>query len=259
VRGSAHPFAGPSPSALGGLETTFFGRIVATTPEPPGWLLGAVHRWFGGDDGLRRHQRVVRGEIAWAGAARAPTPRLRLEGSRGLERSVGGFARETASREGMLEVRWLPREALRTRVDLTLNEEHEGVGGADPDRHRVWVSGLEAAWSPLHRLLLRARGEGGRERYDPAARRRSIGTATLGFDLEPYPASRLEVAWERRWARGDAVPTGPFVIEKPGWEVTTNASVQPRSGLSVTLRVRVAREDGHDAIVSGRMDARAYF
>jgi hypothetical protein len=258
LRASAHPFAGSTPSALAGLETIFFGRIVTTTPEPPGWLLGATSRWFGGEGALRRHQRVLRGEIAWVGGARAPTPRLRVEGRRDLERSVSGLTRESTTLQRMLEVRWSPREALRTRVDLKFDEEREDVGGADPDRHRVWIGGLEATWSSLRRLLLRARGEGGREHYDPAARR-SIGTATLGFDLEPYAASRLEVAWERRWVRGDDVPTGPFVIEEPGWEVTTNASVQPLSGLSVTLRVRVAREDGHDAIVSGRMDARAYF
>lgn len=259
LRGSARPFAGSSPSALAGLEAIVFGRVAATTPEPPGWLLGATRRWFSGEGALRRHQRLLRGEIAWVGEARAPAPRLRVEGSRGVERSVSGLARETATQERMLEVRWSPREAIRTRADYTLEGEREGVGGAEPDRHRVWISGLEATWSPLRRLRLRARGEGGREHYDPAGRRRSIGALSAGFDLEPYPASRLEVGWERRWASGDPIPAGPFLVEKPGWDVTANASAQPRAGLSVTLRVSVARERGEDAIVSGRMDARAYF
>jgi hypothetical protein len=259
ARATAHPLGSSSHAALAGLETTFFGRIEATTPEPPDWLLGAVRRWFSGDETLRHHQRVLRGEFAWVGPTRLPSPRLRWEGNRGMERSVTGFARENASQQRTLEVRWSPREALRTRLDMSQGEDREGVGGIAPDRRRVWASGLETAWSPVHRLLLRARGEGGGERYDPTVRRRSTGKGTLGFDLEPYRASRLEITWVRTWTHGDAAPGGPFLIEKAGWNLTANASAQPRSGLSLTLWLRVDREDGRDAIGSGRMDARAFF
>ena len=259
VRGVARPFAGSSRAALTGIETNLFGRIAATTPESPGWLLGAGHRWFSGDAALRSHQRLLRGELAWIGPARAPVPRLRLEGNRGLERSTTGFARERASQQRALEVRWSPREGVRTRFDLSRDDEREGVASAALDRRSVRTTGVEAAWSPVRRLLLRARGEDGRERYDPTGRRRSTRVGTFGFDLEPYRASRVEISWNRRWTGGDAAPGGPFLIEKAGWDLTANGSAQPRPGLGLTLWLRVDREDGRDAVVSGRMEARAYF
>ena len=261
ARGEARPFSGSSRVYLAGLEATLFARVAATTPEPPAWLLGSLRRWFSGVTAVREHDRVLRGELAWVGPTRAPSLRLRLEGRRGAERSITGFARRHDAQARALEVRWTLRESLRTGLDLSHDAEREGVessSGAAFDERRVWKLGLEAAWSPIRHLLLRPRGEGGWERYPPGAQR-PRGKASLGVTLEPYRASRVEVVWERRWAGRGTVPSGPFWVEKAGWGLTANASVQPRPGLSLTLWLRADREPGRDTVVSGRMDARAYF
>jgi hypothetical protein len=262
LRGQARPFASSS-SGLAGLEATAFGRVEVRTPESPARLLGAWKRWFAGPAPVRGHDRVLRGELAWSGAARAPAPRLRWEQRRGRERSPSGFERGQTGDERALDVRWTPREALRTRVEWSRERTREGViaasGGEASDERRSWKLGLETGWAPVRRVTLRSGAERGDERYDPGAVRRWRTRASLGVAVEPYRASRAEIAYERTWLGEAAVSTLPSWVEKPGWSLNGNASVQPRSGLNLTLSVRVDRRRGENAIVSGRMDARAYF
>jgi len=69
----------------------------------------------------------------------------------------------------------------------------------------------------------------------------------------------LELVAERRWAAGEISGYSPFLMDRPGWRLTCTGSLRPKPGLTGSLWIRIDREDDRDTVVSGRMDARAYF
>lgn len=248
---------------LAGLEGAFFGRIDVASPEELGLLLRAPAALVSGAERHREHARTLRGDLSWRGGARAPAPLARWEERRRRTRNASGFAREQIERSGLLETRWALRAGLQARFEVGAGREEEGVetggGGrsrAERERERA---AFEGSWSPRRGMTLRLGGELGRERYEPAAMRRTQRRATVGVAAEPFRAGRLEGSYERRWMDGEAPASTPFATERPGWLFQCSGSLRPRGLVSGSLSLRVAREEGRATVVQGRMELRAYF
>ncbi|MFH1145053.1 MAG: hypothetical protein V1774_10965 [Candidatus Eisenbacteria bacterium] len=257
ARADADPF-------LAGFESSLFGRIELATGEPLGRILGDARELFGGGDASRTHERLLRGDLSWEGASGLPVPRVRAETRRGRERTALGALRSSETDSRSLELRWTIRRGLRGRAEYGWEEEGESIqqtqsGALAVDERSVNRIILESHWTPFAPLTLRIQGERLNEHYRPSGERRGLYKAIWGAVGEPLTATRLELSVERRWS-GDVVAAfSPFWIERPGWRVTCTGSWRPKAGLTGTLWIRTDREEGRNTVVSGRMEARAFF
>jgi hypothetical protein len=255
--------AGARARALAGLESTLFGRIEAAAPQGLGVLLAHPRDLIEGSSTQRAHERLLRADVAWNGPPRAPTPLLRVEDQRRRERGAVGLLRERSRREELLEVRIPFRSGLNGRVELAAQRERDGVetvsATASYDERRTRRLAAETTWALREALALRLRAEGGREHLEPAGGAWTRRALTLGVTVQPVATGRIELTVERRWSDDAAPAASPFSIERPGWEVTCNGSLRPRGVVSGSLWIRVNRDEGSAAVVSGRMEMRAYF
>jgi hypothetical protein len=265
ARLTLRPWRGLRLGAAGspGLQSNLFGRLEAASPEAVGELLASPGRLIAGTAELRAHTRTLRGDLVWKGPPRAPEPLLRYENERHHERSGAGLQRERRARDVLFELRWMVRRGLGTRLEFAARRERESVAASLAriayDERATRRLAVEATWMPRPPWSLRLRGETGDERFarDPLTRaRRRLGG---GVTAEPFGIGRIELALERRWVEGAGPRTSPFVVDRPGWELTCNGTLRPRGVVSGSLSIRVTRDEGRAAVVSGRMEARAYF
>ncbi|MCK4413923.1 MAG: hypothetical protein KAY32_10280 [Candidatus Eisenbacteria sp.] len=251
-------------SLLGALETSLFGRVELSSPRSLGALLSAPDELLSGGEFSRSHRRLLRGDLSWKGPAGLPVPRLRWEGRRSREGSLTGSVRRQVRDLRSGAVRWTLRRGLRGRVEIGREGEREEVhwpasGLLSYDERITRSLALELTWSPLDRLSVRIEGEDQREDYRPEGWERRVLRGTGELTIEPLRQTRFEAELERRWVTGDREAGSAFHTARQGWRLTCSGSVRPRLGLSGTLWVRIDREDRGDAVVSGRMEARAYF
>ncbi len=265
VRLSGRPFGktGSGEGVLSGFETTLFGRVELSSGERLGALLESPAEILAGGDESRKHDRLTRGELTWKGRSGLPVPTLRLEARRGRERTPLGSLRRREGDEAVCELLWTVRSGIRGRLEYGLEREEEGVfwesGARSFDRRNAGKLAAEASWNLLRPLTVKVGGEGEDERFLPADEERRLYRAAWSVVAEPFSASRLEVGLERRWADNDIAGYSPFLLERPGWRLTCSGSFRPRPGLTGTLWIRVDHDDDRDAVVTGRMEARAYF
>jgi len=266
IRLSGRPFSSGSSDEglLAGLETTLFGRLEASTDLRLASLLSDPHALWGGGESIRDHDRTLRGDLSWSGAPDLPVPALRLEGRRGRERTALGALRMQDADQRTVEVRWTVRRGLRSRIEYAWEREGESIAWAQSgvrsfDERTTGKLAGEANWSVFDPLDLRVQGEAQKENYRPSAETRRLYRAIGGVILEPVAATRIEVTVEKRWVDRELAGASPFWIDRPGWRVTCTGSLRPKPGFSGSLWVRFDQEDGRDAVVTGRMEARAYF
>jgi hypothetical protein len=265
ARLTLRPWRGLRLGAAGspGLQSNLFGRLEAAAPEAIGELMASPGRLIAGSADLRAHTRTLRGDLSWKGPPRTPEPLVRYEDERHRERGAGGLQRERRARDALVELRWTVRRGLGTRLEFATRREREGivtsVAQAAYDERTTRHLAAEATWTPRPPWTLRLRCETGDERFspDPVTRvRRGLGG---GLTAEPFGIGRVELAVERRWVEGAQPQSSAFVVDRPGWELTCNGTLRPRGVVSGSLSVSVTRDEGRAAVVSGRMEARAYF
>jgi len=248
---------------LQGLETNLFARLDLVSDRAAADLLQQPGRLWTGDADWRRYERQLRADLAWKPRGAWPAPRLRLERRLHRDRSAGSFARERRARDTALELRYAPGGAWRGLGAVSRGTEREGTvrdGAESFDERRRVQGALEASWSWRSGWALRARGERMQETLSPQERIRRHWTGTLGWTSAPWEGARIEVTYERRWIAGAAEErAGPFLLTRPGWEVTANGTLRPRGAVSGHLWIRVGRETGGRTVIDGRMEVRAYF
>lgn len=266
LRLSGRPLsAGPADASfLGGFETTLFGRIELASGAPLEALLRTPEEIWSGGEECRTHERTWRGDLSWKGPAGAPVPTARVETRRTRERTALEALRSRLADRGALELLWTIRPGLRGRIECGREREGESVSWAQSgarsfDEREVDRLGMEANWTLIPPLTVRVQGEARDEDYQPSEQQRRLYRASWGAIAQPTSGARLELVAERRWAAGEISGYSPFLMDRPGWRLTCTGSLRPKPGLTGSLWIRIDREDDRDTVVSGRMDARAYF
>lgn len=247
------------------VEMSLFGRIDLGTPQELRDLLGSSPSLFRGEGPVRRHNGLLRGELAYNGTGRAPAPRIRWEERRSTQRSTTGFVRERRARDLEGEVRWTPRAGLTTLGGVGWLREGQGVswaevgGNSSYDRHVLRSVFLEGRWRLWGPLTARLRSETGWDEFQPEDwRQRSLtGLGGLVFDLRR--SGRLEAVFERDWLDPYRPQSRLYADARPGWRLTLGGSLRPKPGYSATLSLRIDRREGQDRIVAGKMEMRAFF
>ncbi len=265
LRLGGRPLARLEPEALAGLDASFYARMQLRTPRSVSALLEDPGPIVTGDAPARSHQGTVRGELQWRGSARMPTPRWRTEERRSTQRSASGFTRRQRTLAHTLEASWNARERLRMQLDLLRDRERrsvlqEGAGGEVSFEQRVrWRAGLEGTWRFWDPFSARVGSEITRETFAPDDRRRIETKALVGAVADFRLRGRVELNVERRWSDDLDFGARGFTVERPGWRLTLNGSIRPREGVTTSLWLRVDSREGRRTVVTGRMEARAYF
>ncbi len=267
VRLSGRPvaaLAGDS-AALAGLDVSLYGRTRLRTPASVKALLAGPEGIVTGDAPATDHNGTWWGELAWQGAPRAPAPRLRIEQGRATQRSASGFTRRRSTSVQELEMRW----SARTRLQLTveLGREREALAtlqettGAGPgeDQRRRRRAELEVTWRFVDFLSARLGSRVARDDFRPGDQRREELKSWVGSVADFTGRGRAELSIERLWGRGDDLPAAGFVMERPGWRLGVNGSVRPWNIVVTSLSLRVDRREGRQTVVTGTMEARAFF
>jgi len=267
LRMSLHPLVTlvPEDSRWTRVELSLFGRVDLGTPQELKDLLGSGRSLFSGEGPVRRHNGLLRGELAYKGTGNEPAPRVRWEERRSTQRSTTGFVRERLAQDLEGEVRWTPRAGFTTLGGAGWLRERQGVswaesgGSSSYDRHVLRSLFLEGRWRLWGPLTARLRGETGWDEFQPEDWRQRSATGLGGVVFDVRRRGRLEAVYERDWLDPYRPQSRLYADSRPGWRITVGGSLRPKPGYSVTLSLRIDRREGQDQIVAGKMEMRAFF
>ncbi len=267
LRISLFPLGGwlPAEHPWSKLETRVYGRVDMGTPQPVGTLLGSAGSLLRGAGPVRRHNGLLRIEVARQGSARVPAPRLRFEQRRHVDRNETGFQRERLAHDLDGEIQWTARPGLTWIGGAGYLQEEEATSRAAPtparsfDRHARRDASLESRWALWGPLTTRGRFEAGWDRFEPGGRAQQTREATAGLIADLKAAGRFEAVVTRNWISSYEPTARLFADRRPGWRATLHGSVRPRPGYSVTLSLRMDQREGHSRVIAGKMEMRAFF
>lgn len=251
--------------ALAGFDLSLYGRAQVRTPASARDLLASPGDIVTGDTPATHHHGTWRGELVWQGAPRAPAPRLRIEEVRSTQRGAGGFTRRSSTLAQELETRWSARPRLQLTLGLGRDREalasFQEATGADVSEDRRWRrrAGLEVTWRFADPLSARLGSRVARDDFEPGGQQREELKTWMGSAADFGRGGRVELNVERIWARGDDLPATGFMVERPGWRVGVNGSARPWDIVATSLSLRVDRREGRRTVVTGTMEARAFF
>lgn len=245
------------------LEAASYAKLQLGTPEAASALLRDLGGLLSGSGPARRYDALWRNEVTYKAPAGRPTPRLRIEQRRQIQRNVSGFERERREDRIDLDTRWQVRPTLQARLELSREAERQGVGTAGEERAHderdERRAALEGRWRFLAPLSAKLGGEIVHERFDPSSTQRDHYIAELGALADFHRRGRLEVTLVRRWIEQSGSAGGAFLLNRPGWKLTINGSLRLKGGFTTTLWLRIEEDEGERTITTGRMEARAFF
>ncbi len=249
---------------LRGVEASVYGKVTVSTPEDAQSLFANPTRIWKGADPVRGHTGLLRWEFSWKGARGLPKPRLSIDQRRSTKRSYTGFARIRKSLRQNLDLRWVIRSGLQGRFEIEQTREKQGViqpsvsEGAFDDLLRRRMA-IEGRWRFYGPLAGRMGAEAGNSTLSPTGTRESFYEALAGASADFRKQGRLELVWERRWSDISSGGGGAFVLDQPGWKLTATGSLRPKPGFTTSINVRLEKKEGQEQIITGRMDAKAFF
>jgi hypothetical protein len=252
-------------SVLRGISASLYGKTAVGTPGGAGQLLSDPALMFRGAAPANDFSGLLRWEMSWKGKPRWPSPRLRVDQRRTVQRSFTGFTRQRRSHRENLDLRWSGRKNLQTRLELEQSKETESVGyetniqtGQEERLERQRLA-LEGRWRFYGPLTMRLGGETGSNQLRPTGTDQTYYEALVGGSADLSRQGRMELVWQRRWSDVGGGNAGTFSLARPGWKLTLTGSLRPWGGLTTSISLRIDEREGEKQIITGRMDARAFF
>lgn len=235
------------------------GGVAASDP----WVSPGTVR---GDPGLARGRVLQRVEADLAPGSRTAAVRLRAERTVTTDRSFENFAQTLEERT--LDGRWRARPGPGVTSEVAVRHRESAaeqqLEGGLPYARRLLEDGGQAQLVVAPRDRWRAVAALDVSFRKPEAGAEATRTIRVGpdFGVSVGARGRAEVSLRRGFVSGPPTPgllPGPESLDAPAWEGDSRFDYRLRDGVSFALSLHGRSRVEADPLVTGRLEARAFF